>query len=144
LSPCVFLIVIDSKGGKSRYVPLPPQILTILRDFWSTHRHPVWLFPQFSRWGVKLEAEGPVACRSVRRAFAAALHTSGVKKQATVHTLRHSYATHMLEAGVDVRVIQVYLGHSSPATTALYTQLTPKNESITAPTINQTLEALWG
>ena len=80
----------------------------------------------------------------MHRAFAAALHTSGVKKQATVHTLRHSYATHMLEAGVDLRVIQAYLGHSSPATTALYTQLTSKNESITVPSINQTLDALWG
>jgi len=134
----------QSKGGKSRYVPLPSQILDILRIFWSTHRHPLWLFPQFSRWGVRLEAKGPVAPRSVRRAFAAALRQSGVKKQATVHTLRHSYATHMLEAGVDLRVIQAYLGHSSPATTALYTQLTAKNESITVPTINHTLEALWG
>ena len=139
------VIYIDqSKGGKSRYVPLPSRILTILRVFWSTHRHPVWLFPQFDRGGVKLGAKNPVATRSVRRAFADALRQSGIKKQATLHTLRHSYATHMLEAGVELRVIQVYLGHSSPATTAQYTQLTSKNESITVPAINQILEALWG
>ena len=140
------VIYIDqSKGGKSRYVPLPPRILAILRDFWSIHRHPVWLFPQFDRGGgVRLEAKNPVACRSVQRAFADALRQSGVKKQATVHTLRHSYATHMLEAGVGLRVIQAYLGHSTPATTALYTQLTSKNESITVSSINQVMEALWG
>ncbi len=132
-----------SKGGKSRYVPMPMRILEALRRLWISHRHPVWLFPTRDRGEVNPEAESPISVMSVRNAFIAALQESGVKKRATLHTLRHSYATHMLEAGVHLRVIQAYLGHSSPASTAIYTHLTPQTESITVPAIDQTLEALW-
>lgn len=79
---------------------------------------------------------------SVQRAFRAAVKESGVTKQATVHTLRHSWATHMLEAGVNLRVIQVYLGHSSPRTTALYTHLTRKAEVPAIEAIHEILSEL--
>ena len=138
------LYIYHGKGDKDRYVPLPRRILEILREYWASHRDPVWLFPSGTRWKVKTGLPSPTSTKSMRRAFRAALLESGVKKQATLHTLRHSYATHMLEAGVHLRVIQAYLGHRSPTSTAIYTHLTPQTESITVPAINQALDALWG
>ena len=97
----------QGKGAKDRYVPLPPPTLALLRRYWETHRH-------------------PMSVSGVQRAFKAAWQESGVHKEATVYTLRHSYATHLLKAGVNLRVIQAYLGHSSPKTTAIYTHLTQR------------------
>jgi site-specific recombinase XerD len=78
-----------------------------------------------------------------QRAFRAALRESGVQKKATIHTLRHSYATHLLEAGVNLRIIQDYLGHASPATTAIYTHLTSVTEAQTRRTIDELLTHPW-
>ena len=80
---------------------------------------------------------------SVQKAFRAALRESGVHKHATVHTLRHSYATHLLESGLNLRIIQCYLGHSSPTTTAIYTHLTSVSEIQTSATINELVAGLW-
>ena len=79
----------------------------------------------------------------VQRAFRAAARQSGIHKKATVHTLRHSYATHLLEAGVNLRIIQSYLGHASPATTAIYTHLTSITETQTRHTIDELVTSLW-
>jgi site-specific recombinase XerD len=127
-----------SKGNKDRYVPLPPRTLTLLRTFWVTHRNPIWLFPAAGPGGAApATASGPISDRSVQRAFQAALQESRITKPATVHTLRHSWATHLLEAGVNLRVIQVWLGHRSPTTTALYTHLTQKVEQLAAEALAQ-------
>lgn len=134
----------NSKGGKDRYVPLPIPILQLLRRYWVTHRHSLWIFP--SHWGVgdhPTQATQPMSVRGVQRAFQAALQESGVRKPATVHSLRHSYATHLLEAGVNLRVIQDYLGHASPSTTAIYTHLTPTIVGQAAEAIDHIIQNLW-
>jgi integrase/recombinase XerD len=133
-----------AKGNKDRYVPLPEACLSLLRQHWLTHRNPEWLFPSLrENWRGPAEAKQPMNESSVQRAFRAALRESGVHKQATVHTLRHSYATHLLEAGVNLRIIQSYLGHASPATTAIYTHLTSTTDTQTRDTINQLVGSLW-
>lgn len=126
----MLLHVRGGKGNKDRYVPLPEKTLTQLRGYWLKHRHRQWLFP-----GQGLGQSGPMHESGVQKAFRAALHESGIAKAASVHTLRHSYATHLLEAGVNLRLIQSYLGHDSLATTALYTHLTYKAEANALETI---------
>jgi len=121
------LLHIHGKGGKDRYVPLPDGTLTLLREHWRTCRNPLWLFPTGTRSHVAPlndPAVGHISRASLQSAFARAVKQSGVRKRAHVHTLRHSYATHLLEAGVNLRLIQEYLGHTSPRTTSIYTHLT--------------------
>jgi integrase/recombinase XerD len=131
------------KGNKDRYVPLPPRTLTFLRTQWLTHRNPVWLFPTTAHAGYDPHtARVPLSDRAVRKAFHAALQSSGVTKAACVHTLRHSWATHLLEAGVNVRLIQVWLGHRSPTTTAIYTHLTRKVEQQASEALEQLTAAM--
>jgi site-specific recombinase XerD len=131
-----------SKGNKDRRVPLPNQTLQQLRQFWVTHRNPVWLFPKRTRGGVQVNAKAPMSVSQVSRTFKLALAESGVSKAATVHTLRHSWATHLLEAGVHLRLIQEWLGHSSPKTTTLYTRLTQKAEAIAVTQLNELVATL--
>jgi integrase len=130
----------NGKGGKDRYVPLPERTLQMLRQYWVTHRHPEWLFPASNFRGNM--ATAPMNPSSVQKAFRAACKENGIQKHATVHTLRHSWATHMLEAGVNLRIIQAYLGHRSPKTTAIYTHLTRKAEVPAVTAINQVLDEL--
>jgi site-specific recombinase XerD len=123
------LLHIRGKGQYDRYVPLSAPTLAVLREHWRTHRSPQWLFPAHARQGQAyrvVPGAGAISDSSLQSAFRRALLQSGVHKRAHVHTLRHSYATHLLEAGVDLRLIQAYLGHTSPKTTALYTHLTPE------------------
>jgi integrase/recombinase XerD len=137
------LHVRQGKGNKDRCVPLPEGTLKLLREYWSTHRHPMWLFPAPTRAGVPMSsATQPMDESGVQRAFKAALQESGVQKEASVHTLRHSYATHLLEAGVNLRLIQAYLGHSSPKTTAIYTHLTREANALATDAINRVMQPL--
>jgi len=110
------------KGALDRYVPLPDATLTLLREFWRTHRNPLWLFPATPK--SRSKTPGPISRSSLQSAFVRAVRQCGIRKQAHVHTLRHSYATHLLEAGVALQLIQEYLGHKSARTTTLYTHLT--------------------
>jgi integrase/recombinase XerD len=131
------------KGAKDRYVPLPERTLQLLRQYWKQHRNPSLLFPAEGRNHSELaQATEPMSKSSVQQAFRAALKASGNNKRASVHTLRHSWATHLLEAGVNLRLIQEWLGHSSPATTSVYTHLTVKAEQLGAQAINQIMSDL--
>ena len=122
------LFHIHGKGGKDRYVPLPDATLALLRTHWRTHRDPLWLFPArdsaASRQAAAVRPATPITRSTLQCAFVRAVKQSGVHKRAHVHTLRHSYATHLLEAGVALPLIQDYLGHTSLRTTAIYTHLT--------------------
>ena len=137
------LVQIHGKRRKDRYVPLPDATLELLRAHWRTHRNPLWLFPTITRShaGVLSDpAVGPISRASLQSAFVRAVKASGVHKRAHVHTLRHSYATHLLEAGVNLRLIQEYLGHNSPQTTAIYTHLTRELRDAAISPINDLMQ----
>ena len=104
------------KGGKDRYVMLSEQLLGILRDYWKRTKPTHWLFPG-------PDPLQPVTTRSLQRVFHAAAEAAGLDKNVTVHTLRHSFATHLLEQKVDIRVIQGLLGHRNINSTTRYTRV---------------------
>lgn len=108
------------KGHKDRRVPLPQQLLEALRELWVTHRNPIWLFPKRYRAGFLAGATSPMSRSGISAAFRLAREQSGLSKSVTIHTLRHSWATHLLEAGVDIHVVQSWLGHTSLKTTSHY------------------------
>jgi integrase/recombinase XerD len=113
------------KGAKDRYVPLPSRTLAMLREYWVTHRHPLWLFPATGRDHRQAAlADGPMDKSSVQGAMRRVVRELKFHKAISIHSLRHSYATHLLEAGVNLRLIQQYLGHSSLQTTMVYLHLT--------------------
>jgi len=137
------LHVRHGKGGKDRYVPLPERTVELLREYWVTHRNPAWMFPSEGRVHVELKNSiEPMHKSSVQHAFRAALKATKINKAASVHTLRHSWATHLLEAGVNLRLIQEYLGHSSPTTTSIYTHLTARAEDLGREAINRIMSEL--
>jgi integrase/recombinase XerD len=107
-------------------VPLPQPVLAELRRLWTTHRNPRWLCP--SRDG-----KGPINRMALWQTFQAAVHEGGITRRVSPHSLRHSYATRLLEKGIDTRVVQILLGHANIATTAGYTHLTePTRASLKA------------
>lgn len=132
----------NSKGRKDRRVPLPDQVLLQLRQLWKTHRHPVWIFPQRNGWHFMPKADTHMSQVGVAKTFKMALTESDVKKSATVHTLRHSWATHLLEAGVDLHVLQSWLGHSSIKTTSHYLHLTKKAQDVALTRLNDIVTSL--
>jgi site-specific recombinase XerD len=106
----------EGKGRRDRYVMLSPLLLSVLRADWRRHRPPHWLFPG-------PDVSRPITARSVQRACRHAVAVAGLDKSVTVHTLRHSFATHLLEQGVDIRVIQGLLGHRNIVSTTRYARV---------------------
>src|SRR5215204_1031046 len=134
---------VRGKRCKEREVPLPCAALQLLRDHWRTHRCPTWLFPAVTRHGNQhcvTHNCAPITHDSLQSAFRSAVEKSGLHKRAHVHTLRHSYATHLLEDGVNLRLIQEYLGHSSLRTTAVYTHLTREIHDAARDPINRLMQ----
>lgn len=125
------LYVRRGKGGKPRAVPLPKRTLEILREMWKSHRHPELLFPAYninlrqtpSHYGCK---DKPFSNSAVGNHFHAALSSSGCRKAATMHSLRHSFATHLLEEGIPFFTVKEYLGHSGMQSTLVYSHFTSK------------------
>jgi site-specific recombinase XerD len=128
------------KGGGDRFVPMSPRLVERLRQGWRQHRHPVWLFPGpgigwrergHSALEAAARATTHLSVSAVQNTFRLARAQSAINVAATPHTLRHSYATHLLEEGVSLRQISQYLGHASLDTTVLYTHLTSISEART-------------
>lgn len=132
------------KGAKDRYVPLPETILPMLRRHWLTHKHPSLLFPALGRNGASAaNSPNSMAISSVQGALKKAVNEAGInKKSVSIHTLRHSYATHLLEQGVNIRLIQRFLGHANLDTTMAYLHLTQKGQEDATHLINSLMEDL--
>jgi site-specific recombinase XerD len=126
------------KGAQDRYVPLPEATLKVLREYWKTHGNPVWVFPALGR-NLKeaAEAKRPMPRGTVQGALRRVVAELGFRKRISMHTLRHSWATHALEAGINLRVIQRYLGHRSLNTTMLYLHLTKTGEEDACRRLNE-------
>jgi integrase len=133
-----------AKGGKPRYVPATPEMFAEVRRFYLRHNNPLWLFPGLGQGWKHLKITREQACArskthvseaAVQNAFKLCVQESGIGKPAHLHTLRHCYATHLLEEGVSIRLISQYMGHASLNPTIIYTHLTAVSEE-------QTREAL--
>jgi integrase/recombinase XerD len=120
------------KGGKDRLVPLSATLLQRLRDYWRQHRHTDWLFPGKT-------SAGHISVSCVQRLCRRAIRACGIAKKACVHTLRHSYATHLLEAGVDLPTLQKLLGHNHLTTTLRYTHVQQSHLCATASPLDTLL-----
>lgn len=112
----MMILVKQGKGGKDRYVMLSAQLLKILRTYWRLARPAHWLFPG-------RDGDRPIHVMNLHAACRSARSAAGIDKTITVHTLRHSFATHLLENGADIRIIQALLGHANLSTTARYTHV---------------------
>ncbi len=133
------------KGAKDRYVPLPDSTLEILRDYYKTHRNQKYLFPKTGHSGkespVATTCMAPQTVQGTLRATAKNLPT--ITKRVTPHTFRHSYATHLLEAGVNIRLVQQYLGHSSLTSTMVYAHITKVGHHDAHRKINRLIKGVF-
>lgn len=138
------LKVQKGKGDKYREIPLPPSTYQLLKEYWLTHRNPKWLFPALGKNGKKgATAAKPMATTSVEGALRRLRkELPQIKKHFLLHTFRHSYATHLIEAGVGVRIVQQYLGHSSLTTTMIYLHVTNQGSSDATDRINRLMGGL--
>lgn len=135
--PTMLVHVRDGKGGKDRMVPLPQTTLLALRHYWKTHRHTRLIFPALG-----VNTNTPMDKGSAQKALKRVLKESRIKKNISPHSLRHCFATHLLEQGLDLRSLQQLLGHASLNTTARYTQLTQLKQHNMSRAVNQLTDKL--
>jgi site-specific recombinase XerD len=144
-----FVHVHRGKGAKDRMMPLPVSTLKLLRAYWSTHRHPSLLFPGDGRnhtlgKGAVSTAENPMSEKTVQEAISQIAKSIKLGKRVTLHTLRHCFATHLLEAGVGLKALQTLMGHSSLQSTMVYLHLTDTAEANARDVINKMFGKLPG
>lgn len=141
------LHVRQAKGKKDRFVFLPKMTLEALRAYWVTHRNPKLLFPRGRTPEEQCKAREPMDRGGTQKSFKAIVTDVGIRKEITIHTLRHCYGTLLTDAGVSLRAIQEQMGHECPKTTALYTQLSTYSQNDTDRRINALITKLrvnWG
>ena len=131
----------QGKGRKDRFVILPQLSLAVLQRLWCSHRHPSLLFPSKAVTN-SAHASKTMHRGTIQRAFSKARKRCEINKHVSIHSLRHSYATHLIEAGLNLRSLQQQLGHSDPQTTARYVHLTEKSQQNSAELINHTINIL--
>jgi len=142
------VLIRNAKGNKDRLVPLPDMTLNVLRRFWSIHRNPTWLFPN-RKGGLKGSSSAltPLDTGGIQTTLRKVVESCGFKKKITPHCLRHSYTTHLIEAGVDLITIQKILGHTNIRTTCQYIHLASNTQHETSQTINHLMNQFsieWG
>jgi integrase/recombinase XerD len=138
-----FVHVRHGKGAKDRLVPVADSVLELLRTYYKTHRNPIWVFPAMGRTGKGAPtADHPVSETTVHGALRRAVVKVGLHKPVRPHTLRHSYATHMIEAGVPVRHVQECLGHESLASTMIYLHITSHGKEDSRRRMNQLMRGV--
>lgn len=123
------VLIRNSKGSKDRIVPIPAATIALLRTFWQTHRNRHLMFPSRSRHCDIASTTRPMSERGIQRAFQIVVQELDLAKSGIrLHSLRHSYATHLLDDGVNLKVLQQYLGHTTLQTTEIYLQLTQQGD----------------
>jgi len=134
----------DGKGRIDRIIPLPLSTLHILREHYKRHRNKRFIFPAPGRGGIwEAQSTRPLPGSSIQTVLKKALREVGIIKNVSVHNLRHSYATHLLEAGIDIRIIQKYLGHKWISSTMIYTHLTPIISENVYQKVDRLMAGLW-
>lgn len=137
------LVVSGGKGNKQRWVPVPGAVMELLESYWATHRNPNWVFPGLGKSGHNgPTAVEPVALTTVQRALQRAVTRTSIRKHIRPHTFRHSYATHLLEAGVPIHHVQAYLGHASLVTVTVYLHITTHGKDDTQRRMNQLMRGV--
>lgn len=143
-SSCMCVRIPNGKGGITRSVPLPETTLKMLRAWWRTHRNPNWMFPAPGRSGLEgPRASRPVSETTVQAALRRTTKRLKIGKHVHPHTFRHSYATHMLEAGVPIRHVQQCLGHRSLVTTMIYLHVTEQGDTASREKLNQLMRGVF-
>jgi site-specific recombinase XerD len=138
------MLHVRGKGAKDRYVPLPPPIMPLLEECWLSHRNATWLFPWVGRGARRGRlSDRHVPKGSVQQAFRKALKQSKVRKRVSVHSLRHAFATGLLEVGVPLGQIQKWLGHASPKTTSIYAHLTAQTTQAATQALHDLMSDLF-
>ena len=132
----------QGKGKKDRFVPLPLLTLKALRRYWATHRHESLIFPGGQNPHHRQGQSRVMDRGGAQKTIKIVARACGISKNIHIHTLRHSFATHLLEAGVNLRSIQAVLGHASPETTAIYTRMTQEATQNSALVINAMVDQL--